>query len=111
MAVDPAVHREFVRDHCDSDLQYILDESGIDIAHQAAISRHYGSLRKFTALGDDRAAIRTACFQDFAIPADTPENRSQIAAIVSAWETAKEYVAKEVELRAEAKVMGQPRVP
>eukprot|EP00435_Cladocopium_sp_Y103_P074800 s19_g51.t1 len=75
-----------------------------------AIARHYGSLRKFSALGDDRPAIRTSCLQDFAIPADTPENRSQIAAIVSAWETSKEYMAKEIELKAEAKVLGQPRV-
>ena len=33
-----------------------------------------------------------------------------MAAIVSAWETAQEYVAKETEIRAEAKVLGQPRV-
>ena len=78
--------------------------------HQVSIARHYGSLRKFTALGDDRAAIRTACLQDFALPADSPENRSQIAATVSAWETSKEYLAKEVELKAEAKVLGQPRI-
>ena len=30
--------------------------------------------------------------------------------MVSAWETAQEYVAKETEIRAEAKVLGQPRV-
>ena len=33
-----------------------------------------------------------------------------LAAIVTAWETAKEYVSKEIELRAEAKVLGQPRL-
>ena len=37
-------------------------------------------------------------------------NRSQVAAIVTAWETARELIAKETEIRAEAKVMGQPRV-
>ena len=61
-------------------------------------------------LGDDRAAIRAACLHDFAIPQDTPDNRAQVAAVVSAWETAQEYVAKETEIRAEAKVLGQPRV-
>lgn len=40
--------------------------------------------------------------QDFAIPQDTPNNRAEVAAIVSAFETAKEYAAKEVELRAES---------
>eukprot|EP00435_Cladocopium_sp_Y103_P066733 s1270_g29.t1 len=65
---------------------------------------------KFSALGDDRAAIRTCCLQDFAIVADSPENRSQIASVVAAWETAREFLSKEIELRAEAKALGQPRV-
>ena len=73
------------------------------------LARRYGSLRKFNAIGDDRPQIRTACLQDFAIPQDTPENRAEVASIVAAWETAKEFVAKEIELRAEAKVLGQPK--
>ena len=68
---------------------------------------HLGS---FNAIGDDRTQLRVACLQDFAIPQDTPENRAEVAAIVAAWETAKEFVAKEVELRAEAKVLGQPKI-
>ena len=108
--MDPAAQREFVQTHMDADLQFILGDSGVALVHQVSIARHYGSLRKFTAVGDDRAAVRTACLQDFALPADTPENRSQIAAIVSSWETSKEYLAKEIELKAEAKVLGQPKV-
>lgn len=39
------------------------------------------------------------------------QTRPQIVhSIVSAWETAKEFLAKEIEMRAEAKVMGQPRI-
>ena len=109
-AMDPGVQREYVRDNMDADLQFILGESGVELENQAAIARHYGSLRKFSALGDDRAAIRTACLQDFAIPADTPHARAQTASVVAAWETAKEYMAKEIELKAEAKILGQPRV-
>ena len=60
----------------DSDLQYILGESGVDLVHQAAIATHYGTLRKFSAVGDDRAAIRTACEHDFALPANSPANRA-----------------------------------
>ena len=108
--MDPVAQRQFVQTNMDSDLQFILGESGVMLEHQVAIARHYGNLRKFTALGDDRASIRTSCLQDFAITADTPERRSQIASIVAAWETAKEYMSKEVELKAEAKVLGQPRV-
>jgi hypothetical protein len=65
-----------VQTHMDSDLQFILGEAGVSLEHQVGIARHYGNLRKFSALGDDRAAIRTACVQDFAIPQDTPERRS-----------------------------------
>ncbi len=92
----------------DSDLQFILGDAGVSLTHMVAVARRYGSLRRFNALGDDRAAIRTACLPDFALPQDTPDNRAQVAAIVSAWETAQEYVAKETEIRAEAKVLGQP---
>eukprot|EP00435_Cladocopium_sp_Y103_P068426 s272_g31.t1 len=108
--MDPAAQREFIQNHLDADVQFILSESGVNLANQVSIARHYGSLRKFSALGDDRAAIRTACLQDFAIVNDSPESRSQIASIVAAWETAKEYLAKEIELKAEAKVLGQPKV-
>ncbi|CAK9105104.1 Uncharacterized protein SCF082_LOCUS49005 [Durusdinium trenchii] len=107
---DPdAVNREFVSQNMDSDLQFILGDS-VSIGNQAAIARRYGSLRKFSALGDDRASIRTACLHDFAIPQDTPQGRAETAAVVSSWEIAKEFLAKEVELRAEAKVLGQPRI-
>ena len=108
--MNPAEEREFVAANMDSDLQFILGDSGVALTNMVAIARRYGSLRRFNALGDDRAAIRTACLHDFAIPQDTPDNRAQVAAVVSAWETAQEYVAKETEIRAEAKVLGQPRV-
>ena len=108
--MDPAAQREFIKDNMDADLQFILGESAVALEYQVAIGRHYGSLRKFSALGDDRAAIRTACFQDFGIPNDTPAATAQTASVVAAWETAKEYMAKEIELKAEAKVLGQPRV-
>ena len=111
MAVDPdEADREYISQNMDADLQFILSESGVSVHRQAAIARRYGSLRKFNAIGDDRPQIRTACLQDFAIPQDTPENRAEVASIVAAWETAKEFVAKEIELRAEAKVLGQPKI-
>lgn len=106
----PQEQREHVALHMDADMQFVVSEAGVLLEHQVAISRYYGSLRKFGALADDRAGVRTACLQDFAIPQDTPLNRSQVAAIVTAWETARELIAKETEIRAEAKVMGQPRV-
>ncbi len=41
---------------------------------------------------------------------DNPLGRAQTASIVSAWETAREMIAKEIEIRAEAKILGQPRI-
>ncbi|CAE7611856.1 unnamed protein product, partial [Symbiodinium sp. KB8] len=66
----------------DADLQYVLQEAG------------------------SRAAAAT----DFGIPNDTPAGRQQTAAIVAAWELAKEISSKEIELRAEARALNQPRV-
>ena len=106
----PQEQREYVSEHMDADMQFVVSEAGVSLDNQVAIARYYGNLRKFGALADDRAGVRTACLQDFAIPQDTPPNRSQVAAIVTAWETAKELVAKETEIRAEAKVLGQPRI-
>lgn len=93
----------------DSDLQFVLSDSGVSLVAQYAKCRHYQSMRKFRAVGDSRAEVRRACLQDFGIPQDTPANRADAAAVVSAWDTAQEYIVKETELRAEAKVTGQPR--
>lgn len=101
--------KEYITLHMDSDLQFVLSDSGVSLDGQMAICRHYSSLKKFRAIGDTRPEVRRACFQDFGIPQDTPQARSETAAVVSAWETAQEYIAKETELRAEAKVSGQPR--
>ena len=109
-AMNPAEQREFIATNMDSDLQFILDDAGVVIGNMVAIARRFGTLKRFNALGDDRAAIRAACLADFAIPQDTPDNRAQVAAVVTAWETAQEYVSKEIELRAESKVLGQPRI-
>lgn len=102
--------KEFVSSRMDSDLQFILADAGVELSSQVAIARRYGSVRRFNAIADDRAQVRTACLQDFAIGMGTPDERAQVASIVAAWEIAKDFSAKEVELRAEAKVLGQPRV-
>ncbi|CAE7351564.1 unnamed protein product [Symbiodinium sp. CCMP2592] len=61
-----------------------------------------------TYLTDSQCA-RTAA-RDFGINPDTPAGRVEVAAIVAAWELAKEYASKEIELRAEAKVLGHKRI-
>eukprot|EP00435_Cladocopium_sp_Y103_P065408 s26_g27.t1 len=89
-------------------LQFVLTDSGVTSHGQVSIAPRYGSMRKFRAAGDTRAEVRRACLTDFAILHDTPDSRAEAAAVVSAWEVAQEYNAKEVEIRAEAKVLGQP---
>lgn len=105
----PDEQRQFVADRMDSDLQFILSDCGVSLDGMVAVSRRFGTLKKFNAIGDSRADVRAACLHDFAITQDTPDDRAEVAAIVSAWESAQEYVSKELELRAEAKVTGQPR--
>ena len=108
-AMDEQQQKEFISEHMDSDLQFVLSDNGVSLGAQVAVARRYGTLRKFRALGDTRAEIRLACLQDFAIPQDNPADRAETAAIVSSWEVAQEFIAKETEIRAEAKVLGQPR--
>jgi hypothetical protein len=107
--MDEQQQKEFISEHMDSDLQFVLSDNGVSLGAQVAVARRYGTLRKFRALGDTRAEIRLACLQDFAIPQDNPADRAETAAIVSSWEVAQEFIAKETEIRAEAKVLGQPR--
>ncbi|CAE7263715.1 unnamed protein product [Symbiodinium sp. CCMP2592] len=93
----------------DSDLQYVLQEASASLATQCQVARLHQSRRRFQAIADNREGARTAA-RDFGINPDTPAGRVEVAAIVAAWELAKEYASKEVELRAEAKVLGHRRI-
>lgn len=48
--MDEPAQKQFVADNMDSDLQFVLADSGVELEHQVAIARHYGSLRKFMRL-------------------------------------------------------------
>ncbi len=103
--MDEAAQRQYVADNMDSDLQFVMADSGVSLGNQVAVSRHYGSMRRFSAIADDRGTVRTVCLHDFAITQDIPAGRAQVAAVVSAWETARGMIAKEIEIRAEAKIL------
>ena len=102
MAMSEEEMKEHIAEHMDSDLQFVLADSGVTLEAQVSVAKRYNSLRKFRAIGDTRAEVRTACFRDFAIPQDTPDAQAHTAAVVSAWEVAQEYINKEIEIRAEA---------
>eukprot|EP00435_Cladocopium_sp_Y103_P002353 s4728_g1.t1 len=107
--MNEAEQKQYVAEHMDSDLQFVLGDCGVSLTGQVAIARRYGSMRKFRAVGDTRADVRRACLTDFTIPQDTPDGRAEAAAVVSAWEVAQEFINKETEIRAESKALGQPR--
>ena len=94
----------------DADLQYVLTEAAASLSTMYQICKIHKTRRRFQAIADSRAEARSAARTDFSIPNDTAEGRAQTASVVAAWELAKEYSAKETELKAEAKVLGQRRL-
>ena len=113
MAIRPAVGdmQTYVVEHCDSDLLYILGECKTAIEQQYDIVLGgYSSLRAFSGIADNRAEVRIALTADFGLdvtaqPPAGAANRLALAALVSAWEIAKEQFSKENQLRAESKVL------
>ena len=94
----------------DADLQFVLQEAGASLATMYKVTLIHQTRRRFQAIADTRAQAREAAKADFGVENDTPEGRAQTASVVAAWELAKEYSAKETELKAEAKVLGQKRI-
>ena len=109
-AVTDEVRRQYIADNVSSDLQYVLDEAGIALVNQYAIAQHYGNLRQFRSIADQKNEVREALKSDFALdPAASPATRAEVARIVTAWEVASELASKEQELKAESKILGLPR--
>ena len=61
----------------DADLQFVLDEAGMEVRYQYGVGQVHTTLRRFQAAADDRAGMRTLAAADFGIPADTPAGRAQ----------------------------------
>ncbi|CAE7032383.1 unnamed protein product [Symbiodinium sp. CCMP2592] len=66
--------------------------------------------RRFQAIADSRPEARAAGKAGFGLDDGAAEGRQQIAGVVAAWELARDVISKETETRAEAKVLGQPRI-
>ena len=75
---DPAARAAWVNRNVDADLQFIFQESGIDELLQHTIGQHYRTIRRFSAIADDRAGVRTALDADFNVRADSAANRARI---------------------------------
>ena len=106
---DPAARAAFLHNNVDSDLQFIWQEAGMGEQVQYDIGQHYRTVKRFSSLADDRGALRQALTDDFQMRPDSAANRAAIAAVVSAWESAKFAHEEEVKIRQEAKAMGTMR--
>ena len=99
----------------EADLLWIWqqNEVPIKVQHQLA-TLGYITVRKFSGIDDSRQAVRTAMQTDLKLnpaadPPDGPQNRVALAAIVSAWETSREQITREVQVRAESKALNIQR--
>ena len=109
--ISPEEKRKRVTDRADVDLQFVLQQSDVDLDTQYAIVEHFPTLRRFSAMGDSRQDIRDTMQKDFAIDAAADlQSRATVASVICAWESSKEYVTKETELKTEARVLGLSRV-
>lgn len=106
---DAAARAAWVHANVDSDLQFIFQDCGIGERVQYDVGQHYRSIRRFSAIADDRAGVRQALVDDFQLRPDTAANRAAIAAVVAAWDASKHAQDEDTRIRQEAKGLGTPR--
>lgn len=101
--------RTYIQENLESDLAHILTENGVPLALQYNLGQNFKSVRRFSAIADTRADVRVALRDAYRINEDNLERRAAVAAVVVAWEASKEFAQKDVQLRAEAKLLGVSR--
>ena len=92
-----------------SELLHIFNECGVSVGLQYKLGQHFTTVKKFSTYADTRSDVRAALRADHSLEATGQETRAAVAAVVSAWESCKEFSAKESELKAEARVLGVSR--
>ena len=109
--VTDADRRSFIAQHVSADLQYVWQDNEVSLQNQYLLGQHYKSLKVFSTFCDTKAEVRAALREDFRIDqAADAATRAEVARIVTSWEVSRELASKEQELRAEAKVLGMPRI-
>ena len=106
---DPEARVAWVHANVDSDLQFIFEDAGMGEQVQYDIGQNFRTLRRFSAMADDRASLRQALQTDYQMRPDNAASRAAIASVVAAWESSKFAHEEEVRLRQEAKTLGAPR--
>ena len=112
-AANDADRRVYLAEHAEADLTFLLQEAGVVLALQVTlVMAGCRNVSLFTGMADQRADLREALRVDFHIDptANGAADRVQQAAVVAAWESAREYRRRDLELRAEAKSLNVARL-
>jgi hypothetical protein len=102
---------EYLTSNAEPELTFILSEIEVPIKLQYdLVLAGYKSTRRFAAIEDTKAEVRTALKDAIALdPAASPEARLGMAMLVSAWDLCQASSKKDIELRAESRVTGLSR--
>lgn len=99
-----------------ADLLFTLTESGVELEEQydLVVTSGYHNLKKYCGIEDTRAGVRAALILDLTLDptaAGAPGKyaRLALASLITAWDSGKERLGKETQLRTEARVFGVHR--
>ena len=94
----------------DSDLKWVLAENEVTDELQAVLLHNrFKSLKLFVGLGEDLGEVRESLRAVGLNVADGLPQRQQVATVLSAWTSAKEYISKESTAKAESRANHLPR--
>ena len=106
--------REFIK-KAEADLLWVWQQNEVPLDTQwSLVTLGYCTMRKFAGVEDSRASVRAAFAVDLlldvaaAAPAG-PQARIALASLVAAWESARDQVQRETQLRAESKALNIQR--
>ncbi|CAE7378144.1 unnamed protein product, partial [Symbiodinium pilosum] len=100
---------DFFEKNLTTELLHIFNECGVPVGLQYKLGQHFKNVKKFSTYADARSDVRAALKADHALEATNQDTRAAVASVVSAWESCREFSAKESELKAEARVLGVSR--
>ena len=94
----------------DPDLQFILEDSGVSELGRARLCTATRTLSTFKNLADDRAGWRRMLAEDFGLgPEDGLAGKTEVAAILAAWEAAETWKTTKDRNDAEDRALGRAR--
>eukprot|EP00971_Amphidinium_carterae_P180099 3572284-Amphidinium_carterae.3 len=88
-------------------------DAEVDLDTQAVlVQAGYTTVRIFANMTDTKPELLASLSKDCELdPTTGPDNRKKQAAVLNAWDAAKELCTKETQFKAEARVLGEHRPP